>query len=359
MIAKIRAVVDKHQFVNFLIREIDGKYNKLKVRHSLSSKQKKEIDDYYEHLCGHKVPYSWHRFMYSRTGNFYKEYIPLSLYRSELIGRMNRYPFMDAYADKNVSDIIFPNVRQPQILLKNINGYYYSNGNPIAESDAIALCSNLHDMIIKPSLESRGVGVKVLTVENGRTNIDGMSIKELFRFYKRDFLIQERLKQHRDMAALNPSSINTIRLLTYRNDMDVIVLYTVVRIGKKGMTIDNESQGGISAKINENGSLAKYAYGAPGNDRVQRTDSGILIEGYKIPSYDKVVASAKLQHLNLPYFNIAAWDYCVSEDGDPILIEWNANPDLSQTANGPAFGKYTELIFRESYKNYNTRNVFW
>lgn len=358
-IRKIEGAIEKRRFVKILIKEIDAKYKKLKTKRKLSDDQKLEIQAYYKERCGHKVPYSWHRFMYSRTGIYTKEYVPVALYRSELLPRMNRDYFADAYADKNVSDFLFPNVRQPRTLLKNMNGYFYSEDGPITRDEALSLCNNLNNMIVKPSLESRGVGVRLLNVKNGNTNVEGMTIGQLFDSYGQDFLIQEKVKQHPDMERLNPSSANTIRLLTFRKGMDIFVLYTVIRIGKQGMVIDNESQGGISAKINKDGTLAKYAYGAPGNDMVERTDTGIVLEGYRIPFYEKVVDAAKQAHYHLPYFNIAAWDFCVDYEGEPLMIEWNARPDLSQTANGPAFGEYADVIWDGIYDNPNTRNIYW
>lgn len=349
----------KRIFIDRFVREIEGKYAKLKVRRPLTKEQEHEALDYYQRLVGKKVPLAWHRFMYSRTGVWAKDYVPLSLYRSELIGRMNVYPFMDAYADKNVSEMLFPDVRQPKNIVKNMNGYYYAGDRPVSREEALAICHNVEDAIIKPSMSTRGHGVKHLEVRNGVSNLDGRSIDQVFADYRQDFLVQERVRQHPQMAALNPTSANTIRLLTYRSGMEVWVLYTVIRIGKKNQVVDNESSGGISARINADGTLAKYAYGAPGNDMVEFTDSGIRLEGYRIPSYDKVVETAKHLHYRLPYFDMAAWDFAVDYDGEPLFIEWNANPDLSQTANGPAFGPYAEQIFAEIYKKPNTRNQYW
>ena len=46
----------------------------------------------------------------------------------------------------------------------------------------------------------------------------------------------------------------------------------------------------------------------------------------------------------MPYFNLAGWDIAVGVDGEPVFIEWNARTELSQTAVGPAFGKFTEEV---------------
>lgn len=343
---------------NFTI-EIQKKYQKLKVKRPLSKEQKKSIQSYYKPLVGHKVPTIWHQFMYSRTGVFAIDYMPLSLYRTELIGRMNQFPFMEAYADKNISYTLFPHVKQPKLIIKNMNGYFYTQDKAITREEAIALCENLDNAIIKPSMSTRGQGVQALNIHNGISDTDHKSIHQIFDDYQQNFLVQERIQQHPALEALNPTSANTIRLLSYRNGMDIIILYTVIRIGKLNQVIDNESAGGISARINADGTLAKYAYGAPGNDMVTHTDTGIELNGYAIPSYQKVIETVKELHYQLPYFDIAAWDFAVDVNGDPVFIEWNANPDLSQTANGPAFGEYTRPILSTIYQKPNTRNPHW
>lgn len=353
--AKITKRISIHSFV----AELTAKYRKLRVRRELTAEQKREIQDYYKSLTGHRVPLIWHKFLYSRRNEYSKKYIPLSLYRTELIGRMNQYWMMDAYADKNVSDMLFPDVTQPTTFIKNINGYYYAGNKAITKEEAENICSNLDAAIIKPSRESRGHGVRRLHVEDSVTNLDGKRIGDIFSSYGQDFLVQEFIEQHPAMSALNPTSANTIRLLTYRSGMDVMLIYAVIRIGQKDQVIDNESSGGISARINPDGKLAKYAYGAPGNDMVEKTDVGVTLEGYEIPNFQAVVETAKRQHYRLPYFNLAAWDFSVGKDGTPILIEWNANPDLSQSAFGPAFGDLTERIIQEAYTKPNTRNEYW
>lgn len=331
----------------------------MKPKLKLSKEEYRAVQSYYKKICGHKVPVIWHQYMYSRTGDFHVNYIPTSLFRIELIGRMNRWDRVGIFSDKNLSELFLPSAKQPKTILKNLNGYFYFDGRPMSESEAVEKCSNLRDVIIKPSLEEGGKGVRGLNVKDGITDIGNMTINELFKVYHKDFIIQERIHQHEDMSRLNPSSVNTIRVLTYRMDMDILLLYAVVRIGKKGMTVDNESQGGISAKINDDGTIAKYAYGAPGNEKVEVTDNGVVLDGYRIPSYPDVINTAKQCHYHLPFFDIIGWDFCIDQEGTPVMIEWNSNPDLSQTANGPAFGVYTDLIFSRVYERINTRNGHW
>lgn len=64
----------------------------------------------------------------------------------------------------------------------------------------------------------------------------------------------------------------------------------------------------------------------------------------------------------MPFQSIIGWDVCIDDSGEPLLLEWNTNPELSQTAVGPAFGDYTEEILQEAMKHPNTRvydDVSW
>ena len=328
------------------LKKIRSSYSRLSTKKELSAEQVQEIQDFYKRTIGHEVPVDWHQYFYARTGIYSKYYVPTSEYH--LIGRLNIYPMHLAYNDKNMTELTLPNTHQPKIILKNMSGYFYAEGKALTKEDALELCKDLGDVIIKPSLTGRGVGVKKVHLENGMVNGGPQTVKELFKEYKADYLIQRIIRQHAEMAALNPSSINTIRLVSYRSGMEVKIVYTVIRIGRKGMNVDNESAGGISAVIRSDGTIGKYAYGAPGDDRIESTDTGVRLEGYKVPSFDKAIELVKFSHMQLPYFNLIGWDIAIEEDGTPIMIELNLNPDLSQSANGPAFGQYTEEILKDA-----------
>ena len=328
---------------------------KLPDKKELTKDQKKEIQDFYKGIIGKKVSLSSHEYFYSRTGIYSKEYIPRGLYHVELFPKANVEPYREAYANKNMIDVLFPNVKHAHTILKRMNGYFYFENKPVSKSEAIELCSNLTNAIIKPVLDHSGHGVHSLEVQNGKTNIDGLSIEQLFNKYGTDFQIQERLKQHERMNALNPTSVNTLRILTYRSDMEVLLIYSVVRIGRKGQVIDNQSAGGMSTIIGEDGKLGKYAFGGYLEDQIEKTDVGTVLDGFKIPSYFKAIEMVKQLHYQLPYFKLIGWDIAIDEEGDPVIIEWNTEPGLSQSAFGPGFGKYTERILRELWPRKNTQ----
>ena len=334
--------------------KITRNFKDLENHRKLSPKQKREVQDFYQSMIGKKVPLYCHEYFYSRTGHFAKEYVPNNFYHCDLVPRANVHVFQSAFGDKNMTDFLFPGENLVHSILKNMNGYYYYEGRPVSEEEAINLCQNMDKVIIKPSRESKGKGVQLITVKNGISYVDGKSIGDLFKEYKKDFLIQECVKQHQRMAALNPTSVNTMRILSYRSGMEVLIIYSVVRIGRSGSVVDNQCKGGISTTIDQNGKLGKSAFGGYSKDNIVMTDSGITLDGYQLPSYDKAIEMVKRLHLKLPFFNIVGWDVAVQEDGEPVLIEFNTNPGLSQSAFGSGMGEYTERIIRELWPRPNS-----
>jgi len=351
----LRNKIQKSLFVEKYLTQVNDNYKNLPHKVVLTKKQEQEIQDYWQGLVGYKIPTDWHRYFYARTGLYSVKYIPTSIYRLELTGRLNKLPWCVPFSDKNLNDIVLPNIKQPHIYLKNRNGYFYYENEPVSIDEAARLGANMGDVIIKPTLSSHGRGVKKLHIENGIIDNEGTKLKDLLLKYGKNYLIQDLVKQHPKMNALNPDSINTLRIVTYRKGMEVTVLYVAIRIGREGQTIDNESAGGISTKVNMDGSLCKYAYGAPGQDRIEVTDSGVKLEGYRVPSFEKALAMVKEHHLNLPFQDLVGWDICIDEVGDPVMLEWNTTPELSQSAVGPAFGDYTEMVVKDAMSRPNSR----
>ena len=328
----------------------------VKQKRSLTPQQKKEITDFYKGLTGQKVSLSDHVYFYSRTGVYAKDYMPRGLYETEILGRANRLDcYNSSYCDKNLNEMLLPGIKHPHSYLKNINGYYYYEGRPVGMDEAAFLCQDLQDVIVKPSKGHGGQGVRRLSFKDGRTISGGHTLLDLFAAYHRDFLIQESVKQHPLISALNPTSVNTLRIMTYRSGMEVMVVYSAIRIGRQDQVIDNQKSGGMSTVIHPDGKLGKYAFGKAGYDMLEKTDTGIVLEGYQLPYFDQAIETVKNLHYSLPLFDIVGWDISINEEGEPVLIEWNGCPDPSQTACGTGLGALTERIIKEVWPRENTR----
>lgn len=322
----------------------------------LTKGQEADIKAYFRKHFGRDVPTYWHQYLYSRNGIYSEKYIPASIYFSSIIYRLNNYRFGPAYADKNFYDTLFPDINRPTTFVKNVNGFYYDGDHAISEAEAIDRCLNLGGAVIKPSLYGHwGRGVSVFHSEDGHIPELDMTVADLFGKYNKNFIIQSKIVQHPDMAKLNPSSVNTIRVMSYRKDMEVTILYAVVRIGREGKVVDNETAGGIKADIDlATGTIKGPAFGSPKEKNMLCTDSGAVLENYQIPSFPQVLDFVRDLHSRLPYFKLIGWDISVDEMGNPLMIEWNRSAELSQVAHGPAFGDLTEEILAAAMKEKNS-----
>lgn len=63
-------------------------------------------------------------------------------------------------------------------------------------------------------------------------------------------LIEEAITNCEEIKRLNPTSLNTIRIVTFRSGSYFKVICACLRIGAKGALVDNVSCGGTSARIN-------------------------------------------------------------------------------------------------------------
>lgn len=323
----------------------------------LTKGQEADIKAYFKKHLGRDVPTYWHQYLYSRNGLYSEKYIPASIYNSSIIWSLNNFQFCLAYADKGFYDTLFPDVNRPQTYVKNVNGVFYDDNNHISQEEAVIRCSNLKEAIIKPTVFGTwGEGVKLFHTDNGFVPEMNMSVADLFSHYKNSFIIQNKLEQHPDLARLNPTSVNTIRVMSYMKDNEVIILYAIIRIGRMGQVVDNETAGGIKADIDlQTGRIKGVAYGSPTEKNMPQTDSGAVLDGYLIPSFPQVLDFVKDLHYRLPYFRIVGWDITVDKSGKPVMIEWNRQAELSQVAHGPAFGEYTEEILSKARTERNTR----
>lgn len=319
----------------------------------LTYDEKHIIYNFWKKYYGKRISTKWHEYYYSVNGEFSPRYIPTYLYYSKIYPRLNDQRMMVVYSDKNIIDKLISHVKLPETYVKNINGFFYINGKKSTFNEALKACNNLNDAIIKHSIDTcQGKSVSRFKSENGFIKKMNMSVQELFDSYKKDYIIQEAIQQNEKMASLNPTSLNTIRIMTYHRSNDVVILFTVLRMGRKGSVVDNASAGGLYCGVNIDGYLKKEAYTLTPFSSRECSDNGVVFKDFKIPQFEEMKALVKRMHTDLPYSKIIGWDLAINDNNEIVLIEINAHaPGLFQAATGPAFGDYTEEILNYTLKN--------
>ena len=191
------------------------------------------------------------------------------------------------------------------------------------------------DTIVKPAIDTFG-GRGVDKVPGGSAP---EVYEELFAKYGCDFTFQKVVAQHPLMAQLNPTSVNTVRIVTYRDFAGVRkVLYACLRFGGESAVVDNVCAGGGFTGIDPaTGRLL---------DRKRHTylvmDPPALPGNFfdEVPFWDMLKATALALHGRIPQMAVVGWDFCLTPDEKPLLIEFNPRPGVGlQQAVGPMFSR--------------------
>lgn len=290
----------------------------------------------------------WVDFYTERTGVYDHRYVPNDVFYGDLDFRLNQPRRAHETDDKNLYDVYFPDVEKPVTVGRLCGGYFMDADYRLIGLDELCLrCAGEDEVVIKSSRYSCG-GASVMFRR-------GNDVRELLQKLQRgeyDFIIQRRVEQHPAMAALNASSLNTVRLLTYiRQNGERVPLSAVVRLGKPGMRVDNVSSGGATVGITEDGRLKNTGY-THDQHRCTALPGGEPIPGgMQVPAYDKIVRQACDMHLRFPQHRLISWDFAVSDKSTPVFIEMNlyrTSIDFMQLNNGPLFGEYTAEILAEA-----------
>ena len=315
---------------------------------------KKELSPYYEQR-GFKVSMMFDDYFSQLNGIHSDRYLSMDVYYFYVIPSLNRHDFKDAYLDKNIYSMLFPDVRQPMTVVKNIHGHFYHDGKEISVDQAVEVVRGSGvEMIVKPTVETcNGEGVEMIT------DTDAEALKVLFQRYGINFIVQEKVKQHPDLQQVNPTSLNSMRLYTYRGqDGSYHFLYPFahMRFGGKGAIKDNVSQGGGTCLIHPDGLVDDRVYRFK-HMEVSSLKEETGVENLTIPNYQGVIDTLMAMHKRLPYFDFVGWDVTVLPDGEPMFIEFNLVPSVEgpQMMAGPMFGEYLDEVIERARRVENVK----
>ena len=290
----------------------------------------------------------WYDLYCFKDEKYDPRYIPEDLYWQKIYPVFNRPGFRHAYTDKCSYNRLFPYLKQPRTILRNCNqSFYDGSGKIISFSQAKSILESEKRFVIKPAIYS-GEGVDIFFYE--KDNCPDIDFQKLMESYGSDYIVQEVIAQHEVLADIHPSSLNTIRVISFLFGGEVHISSSILRMGVEGSRLDNVSAGGIACPVKSDGRLE-----AKGIDKLsrwtERHPGGAVLSEIKIPSYDRVISSIRRAHMDTPHFRIIGWDFAINEAGDPVLIEYNGAPGMNQVSCGPLFGDLTEPVLDMIFLN--------
>jgi hypothetical protein len=162
------------------------------------------------------------------------------------------------------------------------------------------------------------------------------------------FLVEQFIEQHPTMASLCPTSVNSLRVITFFNGDTVGVLASVLKVGNGG-DIDNYSNGGMYTMLDGNGVANYAAFDGAGAVHSVHPLTGVSIVGFEVPMYDRVLALVDRMSRIIPEVPYVGWDIAITPT-EPIVIEGNPASGVYQlkpSATGVRTGllpHYREVI---------------
>ena len=256
----------------------------------------------------------------------------------------NRY----AIQDKCSLDLRFGDVKQAKTICRRMAGVFYSPDMEVIDGEkAMELClQQKGDLFIKPSIyTSAGVGIKKFAPKECTED----DICELFTETGKNFIVQEKIRQHPELAKLNPDSVSTIRVTSLFLDGEVYISNIMIRVGPPGashVAVD----GGYSVAVLDDGRLYTRAYRDKGA-WVSGAEEGLYDDSIRVPGLEKIRAAVMRLHPLIPYFKWIGWDFSVDEEGDPVMIEFNNSPgdDIQRVCGNPLFGDMTDRVLEDFF----------
>ena len=193
----------------------------------------------------------------------------------------------------------------------------------------------------KPNHGDQGKGVMKIKAD------DGCTIEALLNDCQKDaYVIEGVIEQIPEIAAVNPSSINTVRAYTLlKKNGEAAILGIMLRVGRKGSHVDNWGSGGVGYDFDiETGVCVGYGRDKKNNPYIYHPDSNVQMVGFRLPDFENLKQIIiELTH-KVPDARFVGWDIAVTPSGYE-LVEMNCpgGHDFLQ-----AFGKpFGDLLKRE------------
>ena len=175
--------------------------------------------------------------------------------------------------------------------------------------------------IAKPYDGLGGHGVeKVYTkdIEDPKAYFDHCTEKRIF--------LEDLVVQHDEMNVLCPSSVNTMRVMTFNDHGTSRILWMGQRIGNGINAVDNfHAQGMVCGVDMETGCLKGNAVDKDNVEFAHHPTTGVAFDGFRIPCFEEAKQLVLQAVLESDKILVVGWDVAISDKG-PVIIEGNRRP---------------------------------
>lgn len=178
------------------------------------------------------------------------------------------------------------------------------------------------------------------------------------QLYKKNYILQKIIQQHKFFSQFNESSLNTLKIFTYRSVMSnhIEILHSILRVGAKGERVDNFRAGGYSIGIDTSGKLNNYACTKDGKKIKKVNQINLESNQFIIPFFENIKQTAVAIASKNIYHRLLGLDMTIDYENNICCLEVNNDfneINFFQFNNGSLFGEFTEEIIEYCINNRN------
>lgn len=262
-----------------------------------------------------------------RAGYSRYDFFQCELYR---LGMMGRREFLNVRRAKRVRDICNQpdecvKFRDKSIFNKEFAEYIHRDWLDLRVDGLESFqkfVAKHSTFMVKPQFLEGGRGIQKIEI-TAESNLKAIYEK----LKKEGALLEEIIVQCRELSEFNPSSVNTIRVVTLLDAHDKVhVMSGVLRMGTGNNCADNFHTNGIAATVDvETGLVISSAINRKYDRYIIHPDSKKQIIGYHVPMWDEIIETCKKAAYVVPKVRYVGWDIAIGEDNQIIMIEGNDN----------------------------------
>ncbi|HNS31350.1 MAG TPA: sugar-transfer associated ATP-grasp domain-containing protein [bacterium] len=244
-------------------------------------------------------PNDYFRYEFNRKSNYEKNRFLTYARSKKVVKKYNNPDKINLVFDKRVSHRIFS-----EFISRN-----WLDTGSCSYDDFEKFVLKYREVIIKPAMGSQGKGIHKYSY-GGQ---DGLEKK--FSEIK-GCLVEEVIRQHATMRSLNPSSVNTARIVTFLSGGEVNIIGCYMRAGITTSVVDNVSSGGMIAGVDTaTGIVCTVGSTEKFEKYLEHPLSGTAIIGLKIPHWADVLDTVKKAGLLVPGIRYVGWDIAILDNG--------------------------------------------
>ncbi|HLW13898.1 MAG TPA: sugar-transfer associated ATP-grasp domain-containing protein [Flavobacteriaceae bacterium] len=191
-------------------------------------------------------------------------------------------------------------------------------------------------------------GSSVFKVNKGDAfNVESLSMSK-------DYIIEQTLIQHEALNQVNPNSINTLRVVTFKLGEQVVIPECMFRMSKGTSYLDNASAGGIfisyDIESNKLGATGYQLFKNGARSFTKHPLSNFVFKDASLPFNEEVKTLVTKAARSYSHIDSIGWDIAYTHNG-PVILEGNDSPHIVMMQIA-SHGLLNNTIYREVFKKY-------